>query len=858
MDWAARLRRLAVQADTLVDIARTLMAERDQDGDSDVVVWAQAARATIASHDRDLATVMPWAPDLAAALTDLASAAPAARRVIEILLASSPTPTDLADRCQAAIGELATLRASLPHEGAARAGDVARLDGIIERLERSSAASRALVGRLLAVARVTRELFDAMQFGFLFDPMRKIFSIGYRVTDGSLDPGEYDLLASEARLASFIAIAKGEVPASHWFRLGRPMTPVGLGSALVSWSGSMFEYLMPALVMHSPPGSLLDQTYHLVVHRQMSYGAARGIPWGISESAYNVRDLDLTYQYSNFGVPGLGLERGLAEDLVVAPYASALAAMVDPVAAARNLSRLDEAGARGAYGFYEALDYTRSRLPEGSPVAIVRTYMAHHQGMTLVALLNVLRDGVMRARFHGEPIVQATDLLLQERAPRDVAVVRPPVDEVQTRAHIPDFVEPVSRQYTSPHQPMPRTHLLSNGRYVVMLTVAGSGYSRCADLAITRWREDATRDAWGTYIFLRDVHSGDVWSAGYQPTGVEPDAYRATFFEDRAELHRRDGTITTTLEVLVSPQDDVELRRVAITNLGGQSREIEVTSYAEIVLAPPAADAAHPAFSNLFVQTEWIADLGALLGHAPAPVTRGAARLGGPHRGRRGSVRRGHAVRDRPGAVPGAGSRDPHADGGHRRPPPVQHRGLGPRSDLQPPAPRSPRTGRERPPPLLHPRRPVARGGGEAGRRVSRPGRLRAHGHPGLDAGASPVAPSRNRGGRGPPVPDPGQSDPLLGPGTPALGGRAEAQRGGALGPLGPPDLGRPSDRPGPDRRARGSRNRPTAPPRSRVLAPEGAGRRSRHPERAGGVLYRAAPDVPGGAGPDQPVRGVA
>ena len=256
-----------------------------------------------------------------------------------------------------------------------------------------------------------------MHFGFLFDPARKIFSIGYRITDGSLDPGEYDLLASEARLASFIAIAKGEVPASHWFRLGRPMTPVGLGSALVSWSGSMFEYLMPALVMHSPPGSLLDQTYHLVVRRHISYGAERGVPWGISESAYNVRDLDLTYQYSNFGVPGLGLERGLGEDLVVAPYATALAAMVDPVAAARNLSRLVEEGARGPYGFYEALDYTRSRLPEGSPVAIVRTYMAHHQGMTLVALLNVLRDGAMRARFHGEPIVEATDLLLQERAP---------------------------------------------------------------------------------------------------------------------------------------------------------------------------------------------------------------------------------------------------------------------------------------------------------------------------------------------------------------------------------------------------------------------------------------------------------
>ena len=610
---AACLRRLAVQADTLVDIARTLTAERDDGLDSEIVDWAQAIRTTVASHERDFETIIPWAPHLAAILPEVSRVSPETGQMIENLLSSSPTPADLADRCRAAIAALTTFRASLPQAGTAAEGTCARLDKIIETLERSAEAARALVRRLLAVAQLSKELFEVMQFGFLFDPARKMFSIGYRVTDGSLDPGQYDLLASEARLASFIAIAKGEVPSSHWFRLGRPMTPVALGSMLVSWSGSMFEYLMPALVMRSPPGSLLDQTYHLVVRRHMSYGAERGVPWGISESAYNVRDLDLTYQYSNFGVPGLGLERGLSEDLVVAPYASALAAMVDPVAAAHNLSRLAEAGARGSYGFYEALDYTRSRLPEGRSVAVVRAYMAHHQGMTIMALANVLRDGVMRERFHREPIVQATDLLLQERAPTDVAVVRPPVDEVQTRAHVPDFVEPAFRQYASPHDSAPRTHLLSNGRYMVMLTAAGSGYSRCADLAITRWRADATRDHWGSYIFLRDVQNGAVWSAGYQPTGVEPDAYRATFFEERAEIQRRDGALTTTLDVLVSPQEDVELRRVSITNLGDHAREIELTSYTEVVLAPAAADAAHPAFSNLFVQTEWIGPLGALV-----------------------------------------------------------------------------------------------------------------------------------------------------------------------------------------------------------------------------------------------------
>src|SRR5215470_8741678 len=375
----------------------------------------------------------------------------------------------------------------------------------------------------------------------------------------------------------------------------------------------MFEYLMPELVMRAPSGSLLEETYRLVVQRQMSYGAERGVPWGISESAYNVRYLDLTFQYSNFGVPGLGLERGLGDDLVVAPYATALAAMVDPIAAAGNLAALTVAGARGPYGFYEALDYTRSRLPEGASVAVVQVYMAHHQGMTLIALTNVLRGGVMRSRFHSEPIIRATDLLLQERAPRDMAVRRPPTEEVHAPAHARDFVEPAFRQFTTPHVSAPRTHLLSNGRYAVMLTTAGSGYSRCGALAVTRWREDVTRDNWGTYLFLRDVQSGAVWSAGYQPTAVEPDDYRVVFAEDRAEFHRLDGTIATTLEVLVSPEDDAEVRRVSVTNLGGQPREIELTSYAEIVLAPAAADTAHPVFSNLFVETEALPDGATLL-----------------------------------------------------------------------------------------------------------------------------------------------------------------------------------------------------------------------------------------------------
>jgi cyclic beta-1,2-glucan glucanotransferase len=474
-------------------------------------------------------------------------------------------------------------------------------------------AARVLAQRLAALETTARHLAAAMEFGFLIDPQRRLLSIGYRAGDGTLDPSCYDLLASEARLASFFAIAKGDVATRHWFRLGRPVTAIRHGAALISWSGSMFEYLMPSLVMREPAGGLLALTNHLVVQRQVDYGNTLGIPWGVSESAYNARDLELTYQYSNFGVPGLGLKRGLSENAVVAPYATALAAMVDPARAATNFARLTTVGALGRYGYYEALDYTRSRLPDGAEFAIVRAYMAHHQGMTVVAIANVLLGGIMRDRFHAEPQVQATELLLQERTPRDVSVAHPRAEEVQTAARIGDVPFPKVRRLYSAIDATPQAHLLSNGRYSVMLTAAGSGYSRWRGLGITRWREDTSRDDSGSYLFLRDVESGRVWSAGYQPCGTEPDRYVACFSEDRAEIARTEQGIATLLEVVVSPEDDAEVRRLSITNSSNRVRDIEVTSYCELVLAPPAADAAHQAFSKLFVQTEFVARLGAIL-----------------------------------------------------------------------------------------------------------------------------------------------------------------------------------------------------------------------------------------------------
>ena len=466
--------------------------------------------------------------------------------------------------------------------------------------------------RLEAIEEAARTMALSMDFGFLFDRDRHLLSIGYLVSEGRLDQSCYDLLASEARLASFLAIAKGDVPARHWFRLGRGVTAIAHGAALISWSGSMFEYLMPSLVMRAPAGSLIEQTTRLIVQRQIEYGAKLGV-WGISESAYNARDLEFTYQYSNFGVPGLGLKRGLGDNAVIAPYATALAAMVDPHAAVRNFERLTRAGARGRYGFYEALDYTPTRVPKGKRTALVRAFMAHHQGMSIVAIANALLGSQMRSRFHAETMIRATELLLQERTPRDVEVTRPWATETKSAAKVGDIAAPGGRRLATAYSATPATHLFSNGRYAVMLTAAGSGYSRWRDLSVTRWREDSTCDDWGSYVFVRDIRSGEVWSAGFQPSGAEPDSYQVTFNEDRAEISRRDGTITTTMEVLVSAEDDAEVRRVSISNSGSWAREVEVTSYAELALAPQAADVRHPAFSKLFVETEYLASVGALL-----------------------------------------------------------------------------------------------------------------------------------------------------------------------------------------------------------------------------------------------------
>ncbi len=444
-----------------------------------------------------------------------------------------------------------------------------------------------------------------MRFDFLYDEATHLLSIGFDVGERRRDVSCYDLLASEARLASFLLIADGQLPQKHWFSLGRLLTSLGGELSLISWSGSMFEYLMPQLLMPSYENTLLHQTFQAVVGRQIKYGQQHQVPWGISESCYNLTDMAQVYQYRAFGLPELGFKRGLAEDLVIAPYASALALMVMPYEACENLEEMATLGFVGRYGFFEAIDYTPNRLPRGKESAVVKTFMAHHQGMSLLAFAHVLLEKPMQRRFMSVPNLKATMLLLQERIPKQGATLSPHQDEVLNASSIStENSASTIRIFRQPNTPIPEVHLLSNGRYHLMLTNSGGGFSRWHDLTVTRWREDATMDSWGAFIYLRDCETQRFWSNAFQPTLKVADVYEAIFTQGRAEYRRRDHGIETHTEISVSPEDDVEIRRVTLTNLSGKLRRIELTTYAEIVLAPQNSDLAHRAFSNLFVQSE--------------------------------------------------------------------------------------------------------------------------------------------------------------------------------------------------------------------------------------------------------------
>jgi cellobiose phosphorylase len=594
--WLARLATSAAEmAASLASQPSLDMAAATAPG-SDAQWWAQALTRQCRNALDELAFLAPWL------------ALPTASGRLRNILDTAEIPT-LRELATIDVQWLAAIEQQLVPEATPE-----EREWLDELRRHIAAASRHAQERITAIERLALQLSElaTMEYDFLYDKARHLLAIGYNVGERRQDQSYYDLLASEARLSSFVAIAQGQLPQESWFALGRLLTIAGGEPTLLSWSGSMFEYLMPLLVMPTYENTLLDRTYQAAVERQIAYGKRRGVAWGMSECGYNTVDAALNYQYRAFGVPGLGLKRGLAEDLVIAPYASALALMVAPERACLNLQRLAAEGLAGKFGFYEAVDYTASRLPRGQSSAVIRSFMTHHQGMIFLSLAYLILDRPMQKRFESDPMFQATTLLLQERVPKAGAFQLHTAEFSSIRATANEPEMPM-RVLSSPDTPIPEVQLLSNGRYHVMVTNAGGGYSRWKDLAVTRWREDTTCDNWGTFCYIRDVTSGVFWSNTHQPTLKRAETYEAIFSEGRAEFRRRDLDYDTHTEIVVSPEDDIELRRVRITNRSRIRRTIDVTSYAEVVLAAPAADALHSAFSNLFVQTEIMRERQAIL-----------------------------------------------------------------------------------------------------------------------------------------------------------------------------------------------------------------------------------------------------
>ncbi len=541
---------------------------------------------------------------------ELTPLGPAALLAIRQDLAQAPSLFALAHGRIVSIPILRTIREeSLP------AGDPLGpwLDRVIEAFATAQWLAGETLGMVERLIVNVRELAAGMDMRFLYDPKRKLFAIGYNVSTDRLDASSYDLLASEARLGSFVAIARGDVPLEHWFSLGRPYGAIGRQRVLLSWTGTMFEYLMPLLFQSSCGNSLLDKAAREAVRIQIAYGRIQRVPWGVSESGFADLDLEKTYQYKAFGVPALGLKRGLEEQLVVAPYATLLALNVAPRATVQNLKRLSGLGLLSDYGYYEAMDFSRQPKPKGRRGVIVEAYMAHHQGMAFLALTNFLHGNPFPRRFHSDSRVRAFEALLQERIP-----TLPPLRLISMRQSEPalpdvDLVAPAGSTFTTPHTLTPKSLLLSNGRYGLMVTNSGGGYSQWGEQELTRWRSDQTRDAQGTFCYIHEAEPDRLWSTTYHPVGGKVEGYSVDFALDRAVFRRADHGIHTETEVIVSPEDDVEVRRITLINRSARARRLHLTSYVELSMALHKADRQHPAFNKLFIQTEALPEQQVLL-----------------------------------------------------------------------------------------------------------------------------------------------------------------------------------------------------------------------------------------------------
>ncbi|MHB8963881.1 MAG: GH36-type glycosyl hydrolase domain-containing protein, partial [Saccharofermentanales bacterium] len=463
-----------------------------------------------------------------------------------------------------------------------------------------------LVSRIRNLIGQIDQIIRSTDFKALYDSRQGLFTIGYNPETQRPDFSKYDLLASEARQASFIAIAKGDVPQKHWFKLGRPLTIINHLQALVSWSGSMFEYLLPELIIKSVPNSMIYQSCVAMVEGQIRYGKKKNVPWGISEAQYYRFDTDANYQYRAFGVSELSFQSIMQSNLVIAPYATMLALSIMPKETIENMKLLISLGAEDEYGFFESIDFTVPDTSQHKRYSIIRSYMAHHQGMSLVSIDNAVNKNIMQKRFHQEPMIQATEVLLEEYNPANLFTLNNKEYNLKINpvAYAQNFYE--SRTYHNPSLTYPSAHVLCNDHYMMMLTTGGGGFSKCDRYMINRWRSDVACNLYGTFFYVRDLATKKVHSTTYYPLIAEPDEYEAVFSIDKAEYTRKDGVVKTHTEITLSPIDNIEVRRITFHNGGSEEKELEVTSYLELVNDTYESDLAHPAFSKLFNEIEYV------------------------------------------------------------------------------------------------------------------------------------------------------------------------------------------------------------------------------------------------------------
>ncbi len=570
--------------------------------------WKTKFEYMIAGFKRELSEYMPWLK----MLESIPGQDKRAREAINPLL-DNVALKNMPEAGKKAIDNISVLMGERDDGGGESREMLAWLGEMKALIEKAVKNSEELISKYKGLIDKIQGISYATKFAPLYVEKKQLFSIGYNIEEGRLTNSFYDLLASEARQTSYVAIARGEVPAKHWFRMGRALTVVDRYKGLVSWTGTMFEYLMPALIMKTFKNTLMDETYSFAVRCQKKYGRQRQAPWGASESAFYSLDINLDYQYKAVGVPWLGLKRGLIQDIVVAPYSTFLALPVDPECAVENIKRLKNEGMDGAYGYYEAIDYTPERIPFGSKKGIVKSFMVHHQGMSLLALDNFLNKDIMQKRFHSEPEIKAAELLLQEKVPTNIVFAKDDKEKIEPFRDTVYKEKAFIKKYTRPDTELCKVHMLSNGSYSVMITDRGTGFSRNKSFAVTRWREDRTLDSYGIMFYIRDINTNKKWSATYAPYNKLPEKYEVVFTQDKARFTRRDGKIQTQTEIIVASGDNTEIRRLSLKNNGEEACMLEITSYLEAVIAPHAADVAHPSFSNLFVRTEFLPSLNTLV-----------------------------------------------------------------------------------------------------------------------------------------------------------------------------------------------------------------------------------------------------